>query len=142
MPQTVEDVLKRVNFIVLDDTFRLLKLPPNAISAAAGIIAELGEPYSTLIVDKDEITLVIPDEAVEHFAARMPDYEGDLTYKIITADAQLEPDLIGFLAHLSAELAKNNVGFFPYAAYTRDHIMVPAEQIDRAIDTLNKLKQA
>ena len=140
MPQTIQDVLQTATFITTDDTLRLIKLPVNAVSAAAGVIAEIGEGFTVLIVDQFEVTLVLPDAAVEHFARRLPGHELGEAYRLITVDAQLSPDLIGFIAHLSTALADANVGVFPYAAYPRDHIMVPAAQIERALETLNRLK--
>ncbi len=140
MTQTVNDALQAAEFLTTADAYRLIKLPPNAVSAAAGVIAELAEPFTVLIVDQFEVTLVLPADAVEHFAKRLPGHELGETYRLITVDAELSPDLIGFMAHLSAALADANVGVFPYAAYTRDHILVPAAQIERALETLNRLK--
>ncbi len=140
MPQTVTDALQQTTFITTDDTYRLIKMPANAISAAAGIIAQISEPFCVLIVDQHEVTLLIPDDAVEDFTPRMRDYELGETYRLITADATLEPDLLGFIAAVSTALADAEVGVFPYAAYTRDHILVPATQLERALKTLNTLK--
>lgn len=140
MPQTVTDALKDAEFVVDDDTYRLLKLHPRAISAAAGVVAEISEPFCVLIVDKHEVSLVIPEEAVEDFDHRLHDHELGEQYKLITVDAVLEPDLIGLMAHLSTALSDANVGVFPYAAYSRDHILVPASQVERALDALNALK--
>jgi hypothetical protein len=140
MPQTVEDALKDAEFVVDEDTYRLVKLHPRAISAAAGVVAEIAEPFCVLIVDKDEVSLVIPEDAVEDFAHRLHEHELGETYKLITVDAVLQPDLIGFMARISSALAAAEVGVFPYAAYSRDHILVPAAQVDRALDALNALK--
>lgn len=140
MPQTLSDALQQTTFITDDDTYRLLKLPATAISAAAGIIAQIGDPFCALVVDAHEVTLLIPDEAVADFEARLRDHELGERYKLITADADLSPDLIGYMSAISNALAAANVGVFPYAAYTRDHILVPADQLPRALDALNELK--
>lgn len=140
MPQTIKDALKNATFTTDGDTYRLIKLPQKAITVAAGIIAEIGEPFCVLIADKSEVTLLIPDEAVTDFAHRMIGYEQGETYKLITVEATLEPDLIGFMAVISKTLADANVGVFPYAAYTTDHIAVPEAQINSALDALEQLK--
>lgn len=140
MPQTLAEALQQTTFVTNDDTYRLVKLPASAISAAAGIIAQIGEPFCVLIVDAHEVTLLIPDDTVEDFAPRMRDHELGETYRLITADAELAPDLLGFMSTISTALAEANVGVFPYAAYTRDHILVPAVQLSRALETLNALK--
>lgn len=141
MPQTLSDALQQTTFITTDDTYRLIKLPANAVSAAAGIIAEISEPFCVLIVDQHEVTLLIPNDAVEDFTPRMRDHQLGETYRLITADAILEPDLLGFMAAVSTALAEAGVGVFPYAAYTRDHIIVPNAQLDQALKTLDALKK-
>jgi hypothetical protein len=140
MPQTAAEALKQAQFLVDDDVYRLVKLHPRAITPAAGIIAEIGEPFCALLVDKDEVTLVIPEEAVNDFAHRMGEHEVGAAYRLLTIDAVLEPDLIGFMGQVSTALGAANVGVFPYSAYSRDHILIPADQIERALDTLKALQ--
>lgn len=140
MPQTINDALQSANFILDDDIYRLIRLHPRAITSAAGIIAEIGEPFCVLIVDKYEVSIVIPDEAVKDFETRLHDHQIGETYRLITIDAILEPDLIGFMAYISTALAKANVGVFPYAAFSRDHIVVPEKQAQTALEALKTLK--
>lgn len=141
MTQTVTDALQDAIFHTDNDTYRLVRLPARAITPAAGVLAEVGEPFCALIVDKDEVTLLLPDEAASDFAGRLPEHELGETYRLITIDAALSPDLIGFMAVISSALAEANVGVFPYAAFTRDHIMVPAAQFDAALAALESLKE-
>ena len=140
MPQTVKEALSAATFITDDERNRLVKLAPRAITVAAGVIAEIGQPFCALIVDRDEVTLMIPDDAVVDFAKRLREHELGETYRLITVDAELAPDLIGFMAVLSQALADAHVGVFPYAAYTRDHIMVPELQLTLALEALEQLK--
>jgi hypothetical protein len=142
MSQTIADALQGATFYTDGETYRLVKLPTAAITAAAGIIAEVGQPFCGLIADKDEVTLIIPDDAVNDFASRMPGHVVGKRYALLTIDNELEPDLIGFMAVISKALADNNVGVFPYAAYTRDHILVPQDQLDTAIAALEQLRQS
>lgn len=141
MPQTPQDALKSAKFILHEDTYSLIRLHPRAITVAAGVIAEIGEPICALIVDPYEVTLVIPQEAAEDFSARLHQHEKSQdTYRVIMVDAQLAPDLVGFMAVMSTALANANIPVFPYAAYTRDHIMVPATQAEAALATLKALQ--
>ena len=140
MPQTVKEALSAATFLPAAERNRLVKLAPRAITVAAGVIAEIGQPFCALIVDRDEVTLMIPDDAVVDFAKRLREHELGETYRLITVDAELAPDLIGFMAVLSQALADAHVGVFPYAAYTRDHIMVPELQLTLALEALEQLK--
>lgn len=141
MSQTVQDVLQKATFYSDDTDYRLIHLPPNAITAAAGVLAEVGEAFMALLVDKDEVTLVLDDESLAELGKRLIGHKvGETRYRLITLDVELEPTLTGLMAHLSTALAKANVSILPYAAFARDHLLVPADQFDLAMTTLQQLK--
>lgn len=141
MTQTLEQALAQAQFFSDGERYVFIKLPPQAVTAAAGVIAEIGEAFCALIVDKDEVTLLIPDDALTDFASRLPGYKAlETRCRLITIDVVLEPTLVGFMAHLSAALAKANIPIFPFAAYSRDHIFVAEDLFDRAMHTLQQLK--
>src|SRR5579871_3245733 len=137
MAQTVEQALQQANLYTDNVLYSLVHLPPNGIMAAAGVLAEIGEPFATLIVDKDEVTLIIPAEAVADFAKRLRDHRvAESLYRLITFDLELEPMLTGFMARVSAALASANVPILAIGAFSRDHLLVPADRFDAAWDTL------
>lgn len=137
----VQDILKTATFSADDERYTVVKLPTRAVTVAAGIIAEISEPFLALLVDAYEVTLVIPADALTDFAARLRDHEAAAeVYRLITCEAVLPPDLIGFMAEISAILAKASVTILPYAAFSRDHLLVPERQLDQAMQALNSLK--
>jgi hypothetical protein len=141
MPQTVKQALNAASFYSDSQPYAFARLPSTAITAAAGVVAEIGEPFCALLVDKDEVTLLIPAEAWDDFAKRLPGSAlSSQRYRLITIDVALEPDLIGFIAHISRALADAGVSILPFAAYTRDHLFVPEENFSLAMTTLEKLK--
>ncbi len=141
MTQTVAQALAHATLYTDHQDYALVKLPLVAMTAAAGIIAEIGEPFCTMIADKDEVTLMIPAEAFTDFERRLPGHTVSAqVYRLITFDVELEPDLVGFMAHISQALAAAGVSILPIAAFTRDHLLVPAEKLDLALQTLESLK--
>lgn len=139
--QAIREALVRANFYSDGDSYVLAQLPAKAIVAAAGVVAEIGEPFCVLIVDKDEVSLLVAAEALEHFGGRLRGHVANQQrYRLITIDAVLEPTLVGFMAYISAALAEAGVPIFPYAAYSRDHVVVPADQFEKAMETLERLK--
>lgn len=143
MAQTVEQALSQVNLISDSSEYALVKLPPKAITAAAGVVAAIGEPFCALIADKDEVSLLIPAEAVPDFVSRLPGHTlAEKRYRLITLDVALDLSLVGFMAAISRALAEAGVSILPYAAYSRDHLLVPADQFELAIRTLQQLKSA
>ncbi|NWG16622.1 MAG: ACT domain-containing protein [Chloroflexi bacterium] len=141
MAQTVQEALQQTRLYSDNLDYTLLKLPPNAITAAAGIIAEIGEPFNALIVDRDEVSLIIPAEAVADFIKRLPGHTtAPMRYRLITLDVVLELSLTGYLAAVGSALAAAGVPILACAAYSRDHLLVPADQFDLAMKTLETLK--
>ncbi len=141
MNQEVSLALKQTRLYSDDVDYAVIKLPARAIMAAAGIVAEVGEPFCTLIVDKDEVSLIIPAEAVEDFAGRLKGHTAaPSAYRLITFDLELDFNLFGFMAVVSQALADAKVSILPIAAFSRDHILVPSQQFDIAMQALQKLQ--
>ena len=141
MTQTVEQALAAAKLFSDDQDYLFIQLPAKAIMAAAGIIAQIGEPFCALIVDKDEVSLVIPADALADFKERLPNYQAsNKAYKLITFDIQLDMSLVGFMAKVSRALADAGIPIMTFAAYSRDHLLVPAEQLSVAMAALVKLQ--
>lgn len=141
MAQTVQDALKAAKLYTDEQDYLMITLPPRAITAAAGIIAEIGEPFCTVIADKDEVTLIIPADALKDFERRIPGYKASEPYRLLTFDVELEPTLTGFMAVISRALADAGIPIIPLGAFTRDHLLVPSQHVDRAIETLKALQK-
>lgn len=141
MAQTIAEALQTATLYSDDYIYRFVKLPIAGITAAAGVIAQAGNPFSALLLDKDEITLMMEDEDFEQFKKRLPGHEvSEIGYRLITFDVELEPTLVGFMAHISTALAKENISLMPFAAYSRDHIFVNEADFARALTILENLK--
>lgn len=143
MTQSAAAVLAQADLYTDGVDYSITRLPPKAITVAAGIVAEIGEAFLGLIVDKDEVTLVIPTEALDDFGKRLPDFAlSPKNYRLITFTIELDFDLVGFMALVSSALADTGISILPLAAFSRDHILVPADQVDIALQTLERLKSA
>jgi hypothetical protein len=141
MTQTADQALKSVTLYTDGEDYKLVHLPSNAITAAASVLAEIGTPFSALIADKDEVTLVITKGDLDNYAHRLPGHTASADdYRLITFDLELDPTLTGFMARVSQVLADAHVVIMPFAAFSRDHLLVPTAQFTRAIEALEKLR--
>jgi uncharacterized protein len=123
-------------------TYRMLK----ADLKAAGIMVEqlrgMEKPFTVIMIDEDEVTLVAQRHVVERIAARASDTViSDVEFRLITFDMVFDFGVVGFMARVSTALAQAQVPIFPYAAYTTDHILVPAAHYENAIAALEKLME-
>lgn len=142
MTQSAEQILGAAELYSDDAEYRILRLPANAITLGAGVVAEANLPFSALIADKDELTLLLPEAACQAFSRRLRYAQvSEQSYRLITFEAELEPTLVGFIAQVSAALAAARIPILSFAAFSRDHIFVPAEDFQRALDALRALQE-
>jgi len=140
--QSAQSYLKQARLYSDDVPYLMVQFPAQAITLAAGILAEVADPFSALIVDKDEITLIIPSEVQEDFAKRLSHGKPSAEYRLITLDIELPPTLIGFMAYVANALAAAKIPIIPLGAFSRDHLLVPAGQFEQAWQTLKELQEA
>lgn len=136
-----QEALQQAVLYTDDNDYLMIGLPAPAITVAAGILAEISDPFGAVIVDKDEVTLIIPAEVLPAFEKRLPDASVSAPMRLITFDLPLPPDLIGFMALVAKTLADANISVMPLAAYQRDHILVTAQDFDAAWATLAETQQ-
>ncbi len=140
MITTTREALRQTKLATDGERYRIVQMPSNAITAAAGVVAEVGSAFSALIVDKDEVTLILPDEAVEEFGGRLRDATIDSAgYRLITFDAILPFGLVGYMAAISASAARVGVSIIPVGAFSRDHLLVREDQFDTAMEALQTM---
>ncbi len=141
MTQTARQALAAATFECDGKTYRLLRLPPNATTAAAGVVAEVGAPFCAMVVDSKEVSLILPAEAVEGFRSRLPDVDiAAGICKLVTVNVVMEPELTGLVAAVSKALADAGVAVLPFASFSRDHFLVMADQVDKALAALRDLQ--
>ncbi len=141
MTQSADAVLASTEFHTDEHVYRLLGLPANGISLACAIVAEAASPFSAVIVDKDEVSLLLREDILQGHDMRLKDAAlSDTGYRLITFSQALEPDLVGFIAKVSAWLAAAGIPILALAACSRDHILVPMADFPRALAELIKLQ--
>jgi hypothetical protein len=116
----------------------LLRFPPQRITLAAALLAEVGEAFSALVADKDEVTLILAQEVLEDFGPRLAETEQSGPYRLLTFDLPLPPDLTGFMALCANLLAEAKIPIIPLGAFGRDHLLIPAPHFEQAWQLLKR----
>jgi hypothetical protein len=143
MTQSARAAFKSVTLYTDSERYTMIQLPVTAVTAAAGVLAEIGEPFCALLVDKDEVTLILTESDLDTFARRLPGHvKSTDSFRLITMDGELDPNLTGFMALIASALAQADVWILPLGAYTRDHVLVKESQFELAMTTLGALQQS
>ena len=87
------------------------------------------------IQDGRETTLVVEEGTYDPDTA----IQVEPGWKVLTFEAVLPFDLVGFLARVATALAEADVSIFALSAYSTDHVLVKAEDLDAALATLDEL---
>lgn len=120
-----------------DDTeYVIVSFPTDRVAGALFLFSRLGVPFSTAVVDKDEVTLLLPWESWYQVRDEADSFDEARGYRLITLDTPTDLGLIGFIATLSSLLAEAGVGVLYVSAFTHDHILVQEADFDRATRAL------
>jgi hypothetical protein len=138
---SVHQIIKQGSFSSDERRYRVIHLPANAVTVAAGVLAEVGEAFSGLLVDAKEVTLILADEAYEAYQGRLRHATASpQRYRFITFDSTLDFDVVGFMAVVSQTLADANISLLAYASYHFDHFLVAEDDFEAATQALSALK--
>jgi hypothetical protein len=137
---TPHEAFKETRLYTDDILYAIVHLPHADLPAALTALNERADPFTALLVDKDEVTWVLPSDRTRDIP--LGDAQISPGWRLITFDVVLEHDLVGFMAAVSAELAGAGVSIFALSAFERDHILVRQTQFPAAWSTLSALCSA
>jgi len=114
----------------------LVSLPPDAVSEAAALVAESAGRFAALVLERDEVSLTVPDTvwAPSLLRARARAVAGP--YRVLTFDLDLELDVVGYLAPVAERLAAVDISIVPQCAFLKDHLLVREEDLEKAREVL------
>jgi hypothetical protein len=121
--RNLKDLMKHGKIYVWQGTYAMVR----AERPCRGAVA--------VIRDRKETTCLVR----EPLAVGRSVLAADLGWKIITFDMVLPFSLVGFLARVTAALAGAGISICAMAAYSTDHILVKARDLEKALATLEKL---
>ena len=85
--------------------------------------------------DGRELTHVVREERVDELAT----LEAEPGWALLTFDATLPFELVGFLARVTSALAEEDVAVFALSAYSTDHVLVRRTDVESALAALSDL---
>jgi hypothetical protein len=119
------------------ERFVLAALKPIERRLALGLLAGVAAPFMQLIAEPDLLTLVLPQSDWHPLKPAFPHARVQAPFRVISFDLDLPNDLVGFLAVASRALADAGVPILAICGYTKDHILVREEHLERALAALN-----
>lgn len=129
----------RTRLHVWPEAYRLVSLPPSALEAAAALVARAAGTFAALVLERDEVSLTLPEELWRASALTKTARRDDGPYRAVTFDLDLDLSVTGYLAPAAARLAAAGVSIVPQCAFLKDHLLVRADQLAAAVVALERL---
>lgn len=137
LPVGLRHIVGQTRLYTDDRDYVVIRVPLEDVYEGTAMLAKIAEPFSTAIVDKDELTLVLPEDVWEEVRDDLDWDQEPVGYRLITFDIALELGLVGYLATLTDVVAEAGVSMLAFSAYQRDHLLVPEPDFGRAWTALN-----
>jgi len=116
--------------------FVLAALNPNERVLALGLLAGVTAPFMQLIAEPNVLTLLLPQSDWRILRPAFPHARVQAPFRVISFELDLPNDLVGFLAVASRALADAGVPILAICGYSKDHILVREEHLERALAAL------
>ncbi len=89
------------------------------------------------VVDYNGLTAVVPENELNRLGERLDECERG--FRLLTFEAELPFDLVGFMAKVSAALAEKGVSILVFSSYSTDHVLVRDRDLNLALNALREI---
>lgn len=86
--------------------------------------------------DNREVTLVFDERDALPIEQSVEGARVERNYRLLSFDAGLDFDVVGYMARVAAILADAGISILPLASYSRDHVLVRQEDLAKALKAL------
>ncbi len=101
---------------------------------APGVLQAKGLDPVMVFREREGTTLIVTEDA-----ARAAGLAASFRCRMITLNIHSSLDAVGFLAAITARLAAAGMGVNPVSAFYHDHLFVPADRVEEAMELLRQL---
>ena len=101
----------------------------------AGVVESLGgvEGFVQMTRDKDEITLILAEDAWQGLAERFPGAVAETRRRMIRFDTVLDFSVVGFIAEISSALAEADISILSLSTFRTDAVLVHESRFEEAV---------
>jgi hypothetical protein len=140
MNDEIRRLWAQTRVFVWPQIYALVSLPLEALPLAASLIAASTDTFAALLLEADEVSLTIDETVWQEAAAdgvQALSVAGP--YRAITLQLNIDLGVSGYLLPAASLLAEAGISIVPQCGYLKDHLLIRAEQTDRAVKILEGL---
>src|SRR5690349_16347118 len=132
----IATLLRQARWQARPERFVLAALEPKERALALRLLVGVTAPFMQLIAEPDVLTLLLPQPDWRALRPAFPHARIQQPFRVLSFGLDLPDDLVGFLAVASRTLADAGVPILAICGYSKDHILVREEHLDRALAAL------
>jgi hypothetical protein len=122
---------------VWPEKYVLVSLPTSSLPQAASIVALSAGTFAALVLERDEVSLTLPEHVWSAHAVKATAQDGP--YRAVTFDLSLDLEVFGYFAPAAVRLANERISIVPQSAYLKDHVLVHEKDLEKTVAILQKL---
>ncbi len=142
MQTAIKNLWRQTKLRLWPEQYWLISLAPAQLSLAAQTLAHASDSFAALVLERDEVSLTLPERAWQTCSAQFANATVAGPYRVLTFDLNIELSVSGYLLPAAARLAEAGVSIVPQCAFQKDHLLLKAEDTDRAVVVLQQLIEA
>lgn len=140
MNDEIRRLWAETRIFVWPQTYVLVSLPLEQLPLAASLIAASTGKFAALVLEADEVSLTIDERLWPRPAASVVHAQSAAgPYRAITLQLNINLDVTGYLLPAASLLAEAGISIVPQCGYLKDHLLIRAEDADRAVEILQGL---
>ncbi len=137
LPSRAREIWSTAKIKVWPEAVVLATFPRFAGDRVAAFAGRLGvrdtAAFVGFVTEGEECSLTAPEGAFGSWRLRGRALEVSRGLRVITIEALMPVDLVGFLAPLAERLAGAGIPIIPQCGFRTDHILVPEARLDDAV---------
>jgi hypothetical protein len=136
IPNDLKKLFARTVANLLPEDFLIIKLPLKETVIIKDKTKLITDTFFSLMIDKDEITLVIPENEWKKISDSFLELKMERTYKIISLDFPLQWTVKGYVSYITRLLAEMGISIGIISCYSKNYLLIKKHDIFMAIQIL------
>ncbi len=135
----VDGLLHKTRVSVAPETFNLVSITHEnwlALQQYPELSPSINAPFA-IFKDAWEVTLIVDATDFEKMESVLSDFKVAKSYRLITFEADLEFDVVGYFAKIARILANAGLPIMAYSSFSRDHVFIRQNDLAGALKALS-----
>ena len=136
IPKDLLKLYARSRAEVIPEDYLVIKLPLKETVIIEDKIKLIMDCFFSLTIDREEITLIIPDNEWKKISDSFLELKIERTYKIISIELPLQWTITGYFSFISRLLSEVGISVGMVSCYSKNYLLIKKHDIFMSIQLL------